>query len=161
MKKNFVFVLLALCTAGLFAQPGQRGPRNAPPDQPGREPQTVSVSGVLSIINGHIAVQSDSTVFYAAGIQRFVGFIDGLKEGAQVTLDGYARALREDNAKMLFVTKLTLNGKSYDTVPAGFEQRIFAGPGNDRFGRDARRQWDHHRQPCGEGPRKGRTPYRN
>ncbi|MDR2663115.1 MAG: hypothetical protein LBC31_08980 [Treponema sp.] len=159
MKKKFVFVLLALCAAGLFAQPGQRGPRNAPPDQPRREPQTVSVSGALSIINGHIAVRNDNTVFYAPGIQRFVGFIEGLKEGAQVTLDGYARDLREDNAKMLFVTKLTLNGKSYDTVPPGFEGRLFVG--NDRFGRDARRSWGHHRPPCGDGPRRGRSSYRN
>ncbi|MDR1306503.1 MAG: hypothetical protein LBK74_02880 [Treponema sp.] len=160
MKKNFVFVILALCAAGLFAQPAQRPrPRNAPPEQPGRELQTVSVSGALSIVNGHIAVQSDGTVFYAAGIQRFVGFIDGLKEGAQVTLDGYVRELRGENTKMLFVSKLTLNGKSYDTAPAGFEQRIFAG--NDRFGRDTRRQWGHHRASCWEGPGRGRTPYRN
>jgi hypothetical protein len=163
MKKNFIFVILALCAAGLFAQPAQRPrPRNAPPEQPGRELQTASVSGPLSIINGRIAVQSDGTVFYAAGIQRFVGFIDGLKEGAQVTLDGYVRGLREESAKMLFVTKLTLNGKSYDTVPAGFEQRIFAGHDNDRFGRDTRRQWSHHRAPpCWEGSGRGRTPYRN
>jgi hypothetical protein len=159
MKKNFILVVLALCTAGLFAQPARRPPRNAS-EQPGREPQTASVSGTLSIINGRIAIQSDSTVFYAAGIQRFVGFIDGLKEGAQVTLDGYVRELREENAKMLFVTKLTLNGKSYDTAPSGFEQRIFASPGNGRFDRDTRKQWGHHRASCWEEPGR-RAPYRN
>jgi hypothetical protein len=158
MKKNVILVLLFMLTAGIFAQTAQERPRNRPLEQP----QTVSVSGALSIVNGHIAVQSGSTVFYVAGIQRFVGFIDGLKEGAQVMLDGYVHNRYEDeNTKLLFVTKLTLNGKSYDTAPAGFDRQAFAGPGNGGFDRDTRGPWGHHRGSCRGPGRDRRAPYRN
>ncbi|MDR1786547.1 MAG: hypothetical protein LBR23_08850, partial [Spirochaetaceae bacterium] len=69
----------------------------------------------------------DKKTYYAAGIQRLVGFIDGLKEGATVTLEGGAVSLpRDTDSYVLRVSKLTLNGKVYDNLtpqpPQDFQQ---------------------------------------
>jgi hypothetical protein len=114
MKKLAILLMVLLLTVGAFAQDA-RSNRQQP-----EQPATVTVSGTLALANGHIALQSGSDVYYVTGIQRLVGFVDGLKEGAQVSLEGYARPFgRTENAKMLFATKLTIGGKSYDLAPAG------------------------------------------
>ncbi|MCL1837190.1 MAG: hypothetical protein FWG46_06570 [Treponema sp.] len=105
----------------------QRGPesqprRDAAPRQRGGnewptrlQPESVSVSGNLAIVRGMIAVTDGGTVYIVDGLHRFVGFIDGLSEGAAVTLEGNAfPGLRDDTVKFLSVQKMTLNGKDYD-----------------------------------------------
>jgi hypothetical protein len=77
--------------------------------------EAVTVSGNLQLVEGRIAVVADGKTYYTTGIQRLVGFIDGLKEGASVRLEGSAFAVPlNSNAKFLRVTKLTFNGKTYD-----------------------------------------------
>jgi hypothetical protein len=62
-----------------------------------------------------IAVVSGDTTWLVRGLNRYVGFIDGLKEGAQVTLEGYAiSSPRNDKIKSLQAQKMTLNGKDYE-----------------------------------------------
>jgi hypothetical protein len=64
-----------------------------------------------------IAVEKDGITYLTFGLNRLVGFIDGLKEGAQVTLEGVSTVSPQDNrVRMLRVHKLTLNGKEYDLV---------------------------------------------
>jgi hypothetical protein len=64
-----------------------------------------------------IAVQKDGITYLTSGLNRWVGFIDGLREGAQVTLEGVATVSPQDSrVKMLRVHKMTLNGKEYDLV---------------------------------------------
>ena len=78
MKKIVLLCLLAAIIGGsIFAQ------SNTP---------TTTIRGTLGLSNGRISVVSGNITYYIRGIQRFVGFIDGLKEGAQVSLDGYAAA---------------------------------------------------------------------
>ena len=80
--------------------------------------EDAAVSGNLVIVNGMIAVKDNDITYYAGGLHRFVGFIDGLKEGAAVTLEGKAITFpQNENAKFLRVQKLTLNGKDYDIAP--------------------------------------------
>jgi len=110
MKKTACVLILAFAAAALFAQKGF--------DQRAR-PETVTVAGKLALVNGRIAVQSQDAVYYVRGIQRLVGFVDGLKEGAQVSLEGYARNLDRENAKVMMASRLTIGGRSYDLVPAG------------------------------------------
>jgi len=62
-----------------------------------------------------IAVIDKDTTYLAMSLNRYTGFIDGLKEGAAVTLEGYALpSPQNDKVKMLRVQKMTLNGKDYD-----------------------------------------------
>jgi hypothetical protein len=71
------------------------------------------------------------------GIDRLVGFIDGLKEGAAVSLEGWAFPLpRSENEQIFRAEKLTLNGKEYELGPRNGpaltrnEFRPGSGPGN-------------------------------
>ena len=86
-------------------------------------PENASVSGNLSLVRGMIAVTEGDTTYIAGGLNRFIGFIDGLTEGAAVTLEGNVfSSPRSESVKFLFVQKMTLNEKEYDLgrpVPAG------------------------------------------
>jgi len=102
MKK---IVLLCLFTAiiggSIFAQ------SNTP---------TTNIKGTLGLSNGKISVVSGNITYYVGGLQRYVGFIDGLKEGAQVSIDGYASApaIEGQRDRSFYPVKLTLNGKTYE-----------------------------------------------
>jgi hypothetical protein len=79
--------------------------------------ENVTVSGSLTIAQGMVAVEKDGITYLTFGLNRLVGFIDGLREGAQVTLEGVPTVSPQDNrVKMLRVHKLTLNGREYDLV---------------------------------------------
>jgi hypothetical protein len=125
MKRIAFFALCVLTAAGaVSAQTGNRpGPdagRGFPP--PARE----TITGNLGISRGMISLESGGTVYHVMGLNRFIGFIDGLKEGAAVSLTGYAfDSPRLSGSKVFRVTELGLNGKSYDLAPpaADFENR--------------------------------------
>jgi hypothetical protein len=77
---------------------------------------TVTVTGKLGIARGQIALTDQDVTYYAPTLHRYVGFIDGLKEGAEVTLAGWTAPVDFQDAasKILIVTKLTISGKDYD-----------------------------------------------
>ena len=129
MKRTLLFVTLVLCAAALL--PAQRNNRWAPaPDPRGLHPRgwgqqlpqftpptplSVSVSGTLTIAHGMIAVTSDGITYIAGGLRRFVGFIDGLTEGAAVTLEGNAFPVpQNETVRYLMVEKMTLGGRDFD-----------------------------------------------
>jgi hypothetical protein len=102
MKRIVLFVLLAVAAGGvLFAQ-------TATP--------TTTISGTLGLSNGRIAVKSGAVTYYVRELGHYIGFIDGLKDGAQVTLEGYASApsIEGQTERLFFPVKLTLNGKVYE-----------------------------------------------
>jgi hypothetical protein len=75
-----------------------------------------TISGTLGLSNGRISVVSGNITYYVRGLGRFVGFIDGLKEGAQVSLEGYAAApaIEGQKDRLFNPVTLTLNGKNYE-----------------------------------------------
>jgi hypothetical protein len=74
-----------------------------------------------------IALQAKDKTYYVMGLQHLIGFIDGLKEGAAVKVEGYARAMPcAPEYAFLDLTKLTFNGKDYDLSQT---------PGNGKGGR--------------------------
>jgi hypothetical protein len=114
----FMFALISLlCAGSLWAQDWPHG-RGRIPAGHGRPVMSdpVIVNGNLQLIEGRIAIVSDGKTYYANGpIQRLIGFVDGLQEGAAVRLEGPATAIPfNTNAQFLWVTKLTFNGKTYD-----------------------------------------------
>jgi hypothetical protein len=66
----------------------------------------------LSLKDGVLVLKGDSTTYYVPGIQRFVGFIDGLKEGARVTVKGYVNST--DHGDIVRPYELSLGGKTYE-----------------------------------------------
>jgi hypothetical protein len=102
MKKIVLLCLFTVIIGGsLFAQ---------------SKTPTTTINGTLGLSNGRISVVSGNITYYVRGLERYVGFIDGLKEGAQVSLDGYAAAptIEGQKDRLFRAVKLTLNGKTYE-----------------------------------------------
>jgi hypothetical protein len=138
MKRILIIVAAGLLAAGSLSAQAWGGRGNP---VPGTYPQaelqaaeTVKVDGKLALINGMIAVKSGTSTYYIGGLQGLIGFVDGLKEGAQVKLEGYAFAIpAAPEYQHLRVTKLTFNGKDYD-LSDSFGRGMMGGPGAGRGG---------------------------
>jgi hypothetical protein len=94
---------------------------------------SVAVSGTLMLENGSIAVQSvrgnTTSIYLVPILNRYVGFIDGLQEGAAINVEGFSFG----NGDVLHPTKITIGGQVYNF------------PAQD-FGHHPRRYHDHHRR---------------
>ena len=130
MKKLTLFLFIAVLLAGSIYAQGRNIPQ--------RENNLVTVNGTLKLERGFVAVQSenanDSSVVVVPMLNRFIGFINGLREGAEVSVEG----IRHRN--MIRPVKVILDGRTYDfpvmdNPPAlrnqGNEQR-FNNPGQRR-----------------------------
>jgi hypothetical protein len=146
-KKTAIVIMMILLIAGtLSAQVVQQ------------TVETTTISGKLSILNSLIAVETENQTYYVHGFQHLINFVDGLKEGASVSLEGYVLPYQNDKENLHFVsTNLTLNGKSYDLqTPYGNRGMRFDNDtspwqnrgdmrmhrNNDSWQRN--RDWDHH-----------------
>jgi len=97
MKKFMLLTVVACLAAGtMFAQGWGGGS------------QRITVTGTLQLQSGQIALASGGTVYFVPTLVRYIGFIDGLKEGASASIDGYA------SGNYIEPLKVTINGKSYD-----------------------------------------------
>jgi hypothetical protein len=108
-------------------------------------PEAVTINGTLQLEKGFIAVSSGDKVYYVPRLTRYIGFIEGLKEGAIVSVEGFTFK------NFILPLKVTLNGKSYDFAMKRPE------PKNDRGRslpdrRDAVPRW---KAPERDGPRWG------
>jgi hypothetical protein len=70
--------------------------------------QSVTVEGTLQLQNGQIAVSAGNTLYFVPVLNRYIGFIDGLREGTRVSVLGYA------SGNVFQAIQVTINGKSYD-----------------------------------------------
>ena len=146
MKRITLLALLILCAVTLISAHDRGRRQNNPFHSERQRPaaETVTVSGSLVVAHGMPALKSGDETYLLGGIRRLAGFVDGLKEGAQVTISGKAFTAPSDKTvKFLRPAKLTLNGKEYDmsTPKMGFRQ--FNAP-NQRDFQDRNRQ---HRNP--------------
>jgi len=112
--------------AAMISAQGWGGNR-IPPRLPAAE--AVTVSGGLVVAHGLPALKSGDDTYILGGINRLIGFIDGFKEGAQVTVEGSAFTSPKDKTmKFLRASKLTVNNKTYDLIPPkrmqGMEPRL-------------------------------------
>jgi len=146
-------VIIALAAGSIFAQPirdAQQERNNRPEAQNHREapnrPQAnnVTVEGTLKLEKGFVAVESGTDVYLVPMLNRYIGFIGGLKEGAKVTVEG--RGFRN----MIQPSKVNIDGKAYDfNIPAqgqNFQNKNFNNR-NDRQGnRPDRNNFSHGRK---------------
>jgi len=123
--KKFRFVLfIALLAAGTVSAQN-RG------NWPGVS-QSITVNGTLQLKNGFIAVASGTDIYFVPALERYIGFIDGLKEGNSVSVEGYV------SGNYLQPSKVTVNGKSYDFLVNGYSGRGGLGPMQMRGGYGSR-----------------------
>ncbi|GHV28596.1 hypothetical protein AGMMS4952_12690 [Spirochaetia bacterium] len=101
MKRFMALLAITLFVVGMVSaqQWGNRG-----------RSQSITVNGTLQLQNGTIAVINGGTIYYVPTLERYIGFIEELKEGAQVNLEGYIMG----NSNYVQPSKVTINGKSYD-----------------------------------------------
>jgi len=148
MKKLIIFLTIAvLISCAISAQPirDQRNPvpKEKPEQlsgtpQPGnsraREAKSVSVEGVLKLEKGFVAVETADTVYYVPMLNRYIGFITGLREGEKVSVEGYGFR------NMIRPVKVTIAGKSYDFMSWNRRQGPCHGFGKRDFRPDNRRR---------------------
>jgi hypothetical protein len=104
MKKfGFIIVIACLVIGTASAQNWNNG--WGTPVQTG---QAISISGTLQLQNGVIAVVSGNTAYYVPSLTQYIGFIEGLREGAQISVDGYFYG------NYVQPTRVVISGKSYD-----------------------------------------------
>jgi hypothetical protein len=137
MKRIAMILLVALAVAGVAVAQNAPAPWGPPGwNQP--QAQSVKVEGRLALINGTIGIKSGAKTYYVPMLARMAGFIEGIKEGASVKLEGYERQLPyAPEYYTLMATKLSVGGKDYDLGQyGGFGMRgQFGGFGGMRGGR--------------------------
>ena len=120
MKKIVIILVIALLAVGTL--PAQvRGGRQG-------SPESVIIEGTLQLHKGQFAVASGDNIYYVPRIGRYVGFIDSLKEGANVSFEGYVFG------NFLQPVKMTLSGKTYELVADRAEGDARGNRGPNRFG---------------------------
>ena len=117
--KKLALVIFIVCLAAGMASAHNWGNEWGTPVQPN---QAISITGTLQLQNGVIAVVSGSTTYLVPILTQYIGFIEGLREGAQISIDGYFYG------SYVQPTKVTLNGKAYDFAVNA--QQCFAYCGN-------------------------------
>jgi len=74
-----------------------------------REAVPITINGTLKLERGIVAIQGqDDTVYLAPMLNRFIGFITGLREGANITVEGY------QIRTIINPIKATIDGQTYD-----------------------------------------------
>jgi hypothetical protein len=123
MKRILIIVAAGLVAAGSLSAQAMMGRGYAPNAAPQAQvpaAEVVKVEGKLSLVNGMFAVVAKDKTYYVGGLQRLFGFVDGLKDGATVKLEGSAYAVPlAPEYQHLMATKLTFNGKDYDLSAMG------------------------------------------
>jgi hypothetical protein len=172
MKKIILVVSLVLVSSSLLMAQGRPDGKDRKADFRDRRPveavqeTEVSLAGTLVLVNGHIGLQSPDKTVLLAGIQGLTGFVEGLKEGAKVSVKGVLftggprMQARQDagSAKvlpeMIFVKELVIGSRTI-TI-----ERPFNGMGDaSRFGRgpggDSENDKGRNRQKDGSGNKGG------
>jgi hypothetical protein len=122
MKKFLIFLFAAVLAVGTVSAQD----RNERQRVNSRTPQ--NIEGTLKLEKGFIAVQSGESVYYVPMLTRYIGFINGLKEDAKVSIEGFLFR------NIIHPLKVTVADKSYDFMAPQFAPRPGFGMRNNNFG---------------------------
>jgi len=139
VKKLTIFMIAAVLIAGTaFAQPikeqreaelrdqqkrAQRQDRQRNHQNRQQQNNSVSVEGTLKLEKGYVAIQNEESVYLVPMLNRYIGFIDGLREGEKVSIEG------REFKNTIQPFKVTIGEKSYDFIApprgSGFNNHRF------------------------------------
>ena len=109
MKKLVFLLLISLLIIGTVSAQGW-----------GWTPaETIRVEGTLQMQNGHIVLSTGTAVYFIPGLMRYIGFIEGLREGTRISAEGFV------SGNFLQAIKLIIGGREYNLTannqtPGGF-----------------------------------------
>jgi hypothetical protein len=86
-------------------------------------PTVWRIRGTLTVAKGMLALDgNDGVLWYLPGLERYIGFIDGLDAGEEAILEGYAPALGSSQERYFQPLRLFLDDMDYDLSipPYGF-----------------------------------------
>ena len=158
MKRLTVFLFISVLLAGTVYGQGirdnQRTSDTVRRNERPRNNDSITVEGTLKLERGFVAVESGDSVYLVPMLNRYIGFINGLSEGARVSVEG------RESRNTIYPTKVTIGGKTYD-FPANNRGPAFGAPGFDRRQENGpdRRQLQGRNNP-GPGYRDLNTPNR-
>ncbi len=156
MKKALVVVAIAFLLVGAASAQPRMGLGNVPAYGQGYGFQApaltvalekISLEGTLELVDTRVAIKKDSKTYFVMIPNRLYGFVDGLKEGANVKIEGYSHeipGLKDTYA--VRVNTLTLDGRTIDLA-------YFAGSASPMGGRMMGGSW-----MGGKGSRGGSIP---
>jgi hypothetical protein len=121
MKKFLIFLFAAVLAVGTVSAQDRNERQRVNP----RTPQ--NIEGTLKLEKGFIAVQSGESVYYVPMLTRYIGFINGLKEDAKVSIEGFLFR------NIIHPVKVTIADKSYDFFAPQFAPRLKFGMQNYNF----------------------------
>jgi len=119
MKKIGFVMVIAFLAIGTASAQGWGGGW-------GTAPQAISVTGTLQLQNGAIAVVSGNNVYFVPVLTQYIGFIEGLREGAQISMDGYV------SGNYFQPTRVTISGRNYDFTANVQQGTVYGGCGRGR-----------------------------
>ena len=125
MKKTiFLLVIAALAIGAVSAQ--NRGNWQ---NQNNRQSNfnSVTIEGTLKLERGIIAVAKDDTTYFVPVLSRYIGFIEGLKEGNIAVIEGY------EYRNVIYPSKVTIDNKSYDFPSLAQARPDFPGSRDNRM----------------------------
>jgi len=77
--------------------------------------EKITLEGTLELVDGRVAIKKDSKTYFVMIPNRLYGFVDGLKEGASVKVEGDSHeVIGVKDSYAVRVSTLTLNGKVID-----------------------------------------------
>jgi len=107
----FLAVIACLAVGTTFAQQGGERGRGQGRGGVQNIPPRTTVAGTLLLQNGMIALASGENTYFVPSLMRFAGFIEGIREGAHVSMDGFVFGNR------FLPAAITVGGRTHDLIP--------------------------------------------
>jgi hypothetical protein len=193
MKKLTIFMFIVTLLVGTVSAQAIRDQRQQPPAQPTDRPERATrpdrpepgqrpsrnseaqttVEGTLKLQNGFIVIERGDTVYLVPMLNRYIGFIGGLREGNNVSVEGRV------SRNVIHPAKVTIDGKDYsffgpgqqlssnrpdrqrgEVTPRTDQRRENFGPGHNNFAPNWRNIPDRRNAPGHFGPWQRNAPSR-
>jgi hypothetical protein len=124
MRKIISIMVIAILAVGTICAQDKVNPRE---NSRQREINTVSIEGTLKLEKGLVSVQSGDSVYLIPLLNRYIGFINGLREGTKVSVEG--KSFRN----VIMPKKVVIDDKTYDFIAGGPRNNLE--PRNQNHGR--------------------------
>ena len=127
MKKTLIVIAIACIAVGAASAQPRMGQMTVPGNGRGFNTQAsntivvekITLEGALQLVDTRVAIKKDNKTYFVMIPHNLFGFIDGLKEGANVKIEGYSHEIPGvKDSYAVRVSTLTINGRTIDLTSA-------------------------------------------